>query len=104
MAKTRREFSPEFKREAVALLESSGRPLTRIATEVGISPSMLRNWRALVRGGPGRSRAPMSIVSPLPSPADQASQITRLKRELERTRMERDVLKKAIGIFAEVPR
>ena len=46
----------------------------------------------------------MSIVSPLPSPADQASQITRLKRELERTRMERDVLKKAIGIFAEVPR
>ena len=42
--------------------------------------------------------------SPMPSPADQASQITRLKRELDRTRMERDVLKKAIGIFAEVPR
>ena len=56
MAKTRREFSPEFKREAVALLETSGRPLMR------------------------------------------------LKRELERMRMERDVLKKAIGIFAEVPR
>lgn len=104
MAKTRREFSPEFKREAVALLESSGRPLTRIATEVGISPSMLRNWRALVRGGTGRSRTTTSIVSPLPSPADQASEITRLKRELDRTRMERDVLKKAIGIFAEVPR
>ena len=43
-------------------------------------------------------------VLPLPSPADQASEITRLKRELDRTRMERDVLKKAIGIFAEVPR
>ena len=35
MAKTRREFSPEFKREAVALLESSGRPLMQVATEVG---------------------------------------------------------------------
>lgn len=104
MPKTRREFSPEFKREAVALLESGGRPLTRIATEVGISPSMLRNWRALFRDGTGRSRATPSIVSPLPSPADQASEITRLKRELDRTRMERDVLKKAIGIFAEVPR
>ncbi len=44
------------------------------------------------------------MVSPLPSPADQASEITRLKRELDRTRMERDVPKKAIGIFAEVPR
>ena len=40
MPKMRREFSPEFKREAVALLESSGRPLMQVATEVGISPSM----------------------------------------------------------------
>ncbi len=104
MPKTRREFSPEFKREAVALLESSGRPLMQVATEVGISPSMLRHWRALVRGGTADTRATTSTLSPLPSPADQASQITRLKRELDRTRMERDVLKKAIGIFAEVPR
>ena len=104
MAKTRREFSPEFEREAVALLESSGRPLVQVATELGISPSMLRNWRALVRGGTGSPRATTSIVSPLPSPADQASEIARLKRELDRTRMERDVLKKAIGIFAEMPK
>lgn len=65
---------------------------------------MLRNWRALARGGTGGPGATTSIVSPPTSPADQASQITRLKRELDRTRMERDVLKKAIGIFAEVPR
>jgi transposase len=39
-----------------------------------------------------------------PSPADLASQNAKLKRELDRTRMERDGLKKAIGIFAEVPR
>ena len=37
------------------------------------------------------------------SPADQAAEIARLRRELDRTRMERDVLKKAIGIFAEMP-
>jgi transposase len=104
MPKTRREFSPEFKREAVALLESSGRPLMQVATEVGISPSMLRNWRASVRGGTARLRTATPGVSQLPSPADQALEITRLKRELDRTRMERDVLKKAIGIFAEAPR
>jgi Transposase len=42
---TRWEFAPEFKREAVALLESSGRPLTQVAGELGIQPSMLRAWR-----------------------------------------------------------
>jgi transposase-like protein len=53
MAETRREFSLEFKREAVALLEGRERPLTRVASEVGISPSMSRNWRALARDAMG---------------------------------------------------
>ena len=77
----------------------------QVATQVGISPSMLRNWRA---GHPHsaatRSRAVAAGVPRLPSPADQAAEIARLKRDLDRTRMERDVLKKAIGIFAEAPR
>ena len=38
MTKTRRDFTPEFKREAVALLEASSPPLMQIATELGISP------------------------------------------------------------------
>ena len=101
MAQTRREFSPEFKREAVAPLDSGG-PLTRVASEVGLWPSMPRNWQAVFSMNGDRSRV-ASINSPLPSPADQASEITRLKREPDRTRMERDVLK-PIGIFAEVPR
>ncbi len=104
MTKTRREFSAEFKREAVGLLESSGRPVMQVASEVGISPSMLRNWRAAIHGGSGRLKSMPPGVPPMPSPADQAAEITRLKRDLDRTRMERDVLKKAIGIFAEVPR
>ena len=104
MMKTRREFSPEFKRETVSLLESSGRPLSQVAAEIGISPSMLRNWRALIHGGTARSRATQSGASPVVSLADQAAEIARLKRELDRTRMERDILKKAVGIFAEMPR
>jgi transposase len=92
----------------VALLESSGRPLMQIATELGISPSMLRNWRAIAHGAAPRSKAasqalPVSNGASL-SPADQAAEIARLRRELDRTRMERDILKKAIGIFAEVPK
>ena len=38
-----REFTPEFKQEAVALLENSNRPLMQIATELEILPSMLKN-------------------------------------------------------------
>ena len=107
MAKTRREFTPEFKREAVALLESSGRPQMQIATELGIQPSMLRHWRAALNGASPR-RGRQDRRGPRPrarrSPSDQAAEIARLRRELDRTRMERDVLKKAIGIFAEMPK
>ena len=107
MTKTRREFAPEFKREAVALLEGSGRPLIQVATELGIQPSMLRAWRATIRGSMTprpKLRLETGMTPAGPSPADLASQNAKLKRELGRTRMERDVLKKAIGIFAEVPR
>lgn len=112
MTKTRRDFTPEFKREAVALLQSSGRPLTRVAAELGIQPSMLRNWRSVANGGPPRPRAAGPSVSapppaaslPGPLPADQAAEVARLRRELERTRMERDILKKAIGTFSETLR
>jgi len=107
MAKTRREFTPEFKREAVGLLESSGRPQMQIAAELGIQPSMLRQWRATWNGAAPRPRpgaSASSVSAPVASPSDQAAEIARLRRELDRTRMERDVLKKAIGIFAEVPK
>jgi transposase len=106
--KTRREFTAEFKREAVALLQGSGRSLTRVAAELGIQPSMLRHWRAAQNGNPPHphTRQPagstMAMVPTAPSPADLASENAKLRRELDRTRMERDVLKKAIGIFAEV--
>ncbi len=46
-----------FKREAVALLESADQPQVQIAAELGIQPSMLRQWRAAVKGAPPRSRA-----------------------------------------------
>ncbi|AMB47679.1 transposase IS3 [Methylobacterium sp. AMS5] len=108
MAKTRREFIHEFKREAVALLESSGRPQMQIAAELGIQPSTLRQWRSAVMfssSPPRAARSPGAApASPVASPSDQAAEIAHLLRELDRTRMERDVLQKAIGIFAQMPK
>ena len=100
---TKRRFTDEFKREAVALWETSGRTQTEIAHELGIVPTMLRRWQRGLKGdgAPLPARPPSSAMT---SPADQSSEIARLRRELDRTRMERDILKKAVGIFAEMPR
>ena len=106
MAKTGRELTPEFKREAVALLAGSGRPQMHIAAELGIQPSMLRQWRTTLNEASPRpaGSAGAPPASPVASPSDQAAEIAGLRRELDRARMERDVLKKAIGIFAEMPK
>ena len=45
MGTARRQYTDEFKQEAVGLLASSGRPLSQIAEELGIAASRLRAWR-----------------------------------------------------------
>ena len=99
----KRYFTAEFKREAVALWETSGRPQTEVAGELGIMPGMLRRWQRGIGVG-AVTAAAQPAKSTVASPADQASLIAKLRRELDRTRMERDILKKAVGIFAEMPR
>lgn len=88
-----RKYSWEFKEEAVALAKSSGRPLSQIERELGISNGRLADWmRDLERAGeqafPGQGR--------LPAAEDE---LRRLRRENEILRQERDILKKAIAIF-----
>src|SRR3954451_17077883 len=107
MGQERRHFTDEFKMEAVALLARSGRPLIQIASELGLSPSMLRNWRnRSIRGHGGHAGSaphPIAASAP-PSVPDPAAEISRLRRENDRLRMERDILKKTVAIFSEPPR
>jgi transposase len=103
MAQGRRQFTDEFKREAVALLASSGRPLIQIASAFGIAPSMLRNWRNRSSGKAGPALPPIPAVVPHSAP-NPAAEISRLRRENDRLRMERDILKKAVAIVSEPPR
>ena len=49
MGTARRQYTDEFKREALELLLSSGRPLSQIAGELGIPPERLRAWIWLPR-------------------------------------------------------
>jgi transposase len=99
----RRSFTDEFKREAVSLLASSGRPLTQVATELGIQPSMLRSWRGLVNRAAAQMAGTAGSPAAVAASAEQV-EIRRLQRDLERAQMERDILKKAIGIFSVPPR
>ncbi len=80
-------------------------PQVEIAAELGLQPSQLRRWQKAVHGTSQRPTAPAAGAAPVvPAPADLAAENARLRRELERARAERDILKKAIGIFSETPR
>ena len=74
----RRIFTPEFKRQAVALFETSGRKVAAVAAEIDVSETVLRHWIAQFGAGaaPAASRAGPGL-----SLADQAAEIARLRRE-----------------------
>jgi|SRR6202171_2731063 transposase len=105
MGTARRQYTDEFKREAIGLLASSGRPLSQIAQELGIAASRLRAWRnkddGRHAGSPRRSNTQAAIPH---AGADLAAENARLRRENERLRMEREILKKTLRIFSEAPR
>ena len=89
MGHQRREFSKEFKREAVRLGYESGRRLADVARELELRPDMIRRWRRELGGGVGGAG----------SAAEQ--EVRRLQRELSLVREERDILKKALAIFSD---
>ena len=96
----RQMFSAEFKREAVRLLESGDRKAAALARDLGVRRNLLYKWRDEIRskGDDAFSRKPG------PKPAAEASEVERLRRELEAVKAERDILKKAAAYFArELP-
>ena len=87
-------FSKEFKEESVRLMEQSDRPAAEIAREIGVPRNRLYKWQERIRAKgvdafPGSGRL-----------SGESEQLRRLKRELERVREERDILKKAAAYFA----
>jgi len=89
--KQRQVFNKEFKLEAVRLLESSDRPAAEVARQLGIRRNQLYKWQQELRrrgngafAGPGR-------------PATHDDELAQLRRELERVKEERDILKKAVA-------
>jgi transposase len=97
MATTRRKFTAEFKREAVRLTRESGLSKSQVARDLGLHLNVLRKWIQQFESG----RWEAAAGAPLKSAQQQ--EVERLKRELRRVTMERDILKKAVGYFAKEP-
>src|SRR3546814_19130406 len=91
---TKRRFTDEFKREAVALWETSGCMQTEVAAELGIMPTMLRRWQRKLQDSNDMPVSPAAKppVSTVGSSAHKASAIARLRRELVRAGLVRDLL------------
>ncbi len=95
MPKTKRTYAPDFKRDAVQLVQTGGKSLPQIARKLGISKSALYRWR--------KELAELGNDAFLSR--DQAAlegENRRLKRELERMEKERNTLKETIVIFSRI--
>lgn len=86
----RRSFDEAFKRDAVALLVKGDKPIKALARELGVSHWNLRDWKK--RYGP---------PAPLRSSEVLEAELRALRRENERLRVQRDILKKTLGILVE---
>ena len=97
MNKTPPSYTEEFKRDAVRLVETSGKPKTQVARELGISDSALYRWLKEY----GQVSEPRTNGQDSPGLKDLEAENKRLRREVEVLRQERDILKKAISICSQ---
>src|SRR5262245_46884331 len=90
----RRAFTAEFKAEAVRLTQVGGRSIAQVAKELDLTETALREWvrRAQVDAGAGPAGALATA---------EREELVRLRREVKRLEMEREILKKAAVFFAK---
>jgi transposase len=90
-------FSREFKAEAVRLVVERGVKVKQAAKDLGIHENVLRKWVKDFAADPKQAFPGRGKMKP-----DDA-EVARLRRELAKTKTERDILKKAIAYFAKEP-
>lgn len=86
---TRRKFSREFKLEAVKLVTQRGVSIAQAAKDLDVHENVLRKWARELR------EAPQDAFPGLGRQKVQDAEIARLRKEVAKLKMERDILKKA---------
>ena len=90
--RTRREFTKEFKRDAVELVRTTGRPIAQIARDLGIYDSTLGNWvrqDAIDRG------EQEGLTT------QERERLRQLEADNAKLRMERDLLKRTVAFWVK---
>jgi transposase len=90
--RNRRQFTAEFKRDAVELVHTSGRPIAEIARELGIYDSTLGNWVRHDRIDRGEQDGLSS---------EERARLRELERDNAKLRMERDLLKRTVAFWVK---
>ena len=88
--RARRKFTEEFKRDAVELVRTTGRPIAQVAEELGVYDSTLGNWVKQDRIDRGEREGLTS---------DEHARLQELEAENARLRMERDLLKRSVAFW-----
>jgi transposase len=88
----RRQFTEEFKRDAVDLVRTTGRPIAQIAHELGIYDSTLGNWVRQDRIDRGEREGLTT---------DERARLARLEAENTKLGMERDLLKRTVAFWVK---
>lgn len=96
MSGSRRSYTLEFRREAVALVTQQGLSIPEAARRLDINVNVLRNWKKRFDNGQ------LSDEARQPSALEMEN--ARLRAENERLKMEREILKKATAFFAKESR
>lgn len=89
----RRQYSPEFKREAIELTKQPDVSCRQIALEIGVNPNLLSRWKREAEAADDKAFQGSG------SPRDE--EVAKLKRELARVTKERDFLREAAAYFAK---
>ena len=91
----RRQFSGEFKREAVRLVRERGVSVAEAARDLDVHENVLRKWIRAVEEDANQAFPGHGQMKP------ELAEIARLKKEVAKLKMERDILKKAAAFFAK---
>lgn len=98
--KARQGYTREFKIQAVKAAGAGDKSVAQVARELGISAEQLHRWRREYELAAGATR-PEDVFRGNGKMTAENEEIARLRRENERLREERDILKKAAAFFAK---
>jgi transposase len=94
----RRQHGREFKLEAVRLVRERGVSVAQAARDLGLHPNLLRTWVKVFEADPQFAFPGQGQMKP------EQLEIERLRREVQKLKAERDILKKAAAYFAKESR